>query len=451
MKILKLFFDFFTHNKLKLFFLLVIMISAMIMLSETIGQVRYYLYEISFYAKDELKDSIFVQACHTFRYTILDETGHPYEDYDSEEYREKYDALEEQIENEDFPQKSKTFSAVEDVYCYAETSGEYNKNYTTIQLASEKTYEIFDYQLSSGTWFKDCKQTSPYPNAVVCGNVFRDVPIGSDIEIINHHNNRKNSIKVHVIGKINPPYFTLDFSNRTVQNSIEGYGFRETARKTTCIFLLNNQFTQNYISDNQFTSDNLHNLSYLTDSFSSFFVKFKETATEEEIDEYLNYISQYSGDSKYDSAYADTNTVVEATRRYTKEIIINSLPLSLFYAVISTFTVVCVSSIIVRKKLLEHYTYYLCGCSRKKSFSLLASGLLYIGFIAFIITSLYLFFKKLIIIFLISYPETIIDQYSYLYIFLYVAVCLLLSLIIPFCTFRKYTPIELYRNKDGRI
>lgn len=449
MKILKLFFDFFTHNKIRLFVLLVIMTSAMIMLSETIGQVRYYLYEMSFYAKDELKDSIFVQACHTFRNTIVDETGHYYEDQDSEEYREKYDALKEKIANEHLPQKSKTFSAVEDVYCYAETSGKYEENYTTIQLASEKTYEIFDYQLSSGTWFKDCEQTSPYPNAVLCGNIFRDVPIGSDIEILGQYN---NSIKVHVIGKISPPYLTLNFNHLTVQNSVEGYGFRETARKTTCIFLLNNQFTQNYISDNQFTSDNLHNLFYLTDSFSSFFVKFKETATEEEINEYLDYISQYCDkNDTYDTAYTDTNIAVEATQRRTETIILYTLPLSLFYAVISTFTVVCVSSIIVRKKLLEHYTYYLCGCSRKKSFALLAFGLFYIGFIAFTITSLYLFFKKLIIMFLISSPETIIDQYSYLYIFLYAAVCLLLSLIIPFCTFRKYTPIELYRNKDGRI
>ncbi len=439
MKILELFSDFFTHNRIKLYFLLIIMASAMIMLSESIGQIRYYQYEKSFFLKDELKDSIFVQVGYTYTDMIADENGNPY-DWNSEEFNEKYNILREQIKNEHLPQKSKTFSAVEDVYYYTESrfAALYEKESAYIQFASEKTYEVFDYQLSAGSWFKDCEQTSRYPNAVLCGILFKNVPIGSDIEI----DYEGSKFKIHVIGKISSPYLTFNFSYATMSNSENTNGFSETACKTTSIFLLDNQFTQSYLSE------------YVPEQcmyewkrdFNSFFVKFKEKASKEEIDMYLDYLSQYSN-----NAYVGTNALVECTQEYVKGVMIDNVPLSLFYAIISTFTIVCVSSVIVRKKLSEHYSYYICGCSRKKSFALLAAGLSYIEFVSFILTSAYLILKSVVILYVVPNPHIIIDPYSYLYAFLYAAVCLLLSLIMPFWTFKKHTPIELYRNKDGRI
>lgn len=439
MKILELFSDFFTHNRIKLYLLLIIMTSAMIMLSESIGQFHYYQYEKSFFLKDELKDSVFVQVGNTYTDIIVDENGNPY-DWDSDEFDEKNSILREQIKNEHLPQKSKTFSAVEDVYGYTESlyPALYEKESAYIQFASEKTYEIFDYQLSAGSWFKDCKQTSEYPNAVLCGNLFKNVPIGSDIEI----GYKESRFKIHVIGKTSPPHLTFHFGDRTMYDSEDSTGFSETSHKTTCIFLLNNQFTQNYLS-NYISEQTLYEP---TMDFNSFFVKFKETASKEEIDTYLDYLSQYGS-----NAYINTNTLVESTEKYVKGVMIDSVPLSLFYAIISTFTTICVSTIIVRKKLSEHYSYYICGCSRKKSFALLVAGLSYIEFVSFILTSAYLILKNVIIIYVTSNPHMIIDYYSYLYAFLYATVCLLLSLIMPFWTFRKHTPIELYRNKDGRI
>ncbi len=411
------------------------MSSAMIIMSTTVAHNRYYQYATHFCSKDELKDSIFVQTHISFRENITDENGKPYEDYSSEEYQEKYNQIYQKLLNEPVQQKSREFSAVKGVYSYADewSSPIYNSISTTIKLASEETYKLFDYSLSSGVWFQDCEQTSEYPNAVLCGDMYKDIQVGENIEIIVD----TQTLKLHVIGKVKAPYYVLYFNQAA--NDAECINFNTSSSMENCIFLLDNDFTRNTIEQY-----NMH-----WDNMNTFFVSFKDDATQEEKDEYLNYLSQYGSNDW--PAYLDTNTIVNNTVQDTQDKLLSSLPLSLFYIGIATFTLICISVITIKKKLAEHYTYYLCGCSRAKSFVLLVAGLFSVGIVSAIITFLYLLFMNYL---LISgqnpYSEMLIDEYSYLYVFLYMIFTLLITLTVAFFSFRKHTPIELYKNKEDK-
>lgn len=430
MKNIKLFLDFFSQNKIKMLAIFIVMSSAMVLLANTIIQNNYYQYTTSFFCKDELKDTIFVQAAYVFELSLTDEDGNLYEDHYSEEYQTKYQEIKEQLSNEPIPQKTQEFSAVDNVYYSYYTLGEYYTDDISVEIAPNDTYQVFDLMLSDGTWFQNCEQESEYPNAVLCGNIYKDVKIGEDIEItINGQN-----LKVHTIGKVQAPYYTIDV--RLFSDSASNMTFNTSAYTKNRVFLLNNDFTQSVISK--------LNIHLFTDG--SFFVSFKDSATQEEKDDYFDYISQYGGQAF--PAYLDTNTIVENTIQDNQNRLLSSLPLSLFYMVIATFMMICIATIVAKKKLMEHYTYYLCGCSRKRSFLLLLSGLAAVGILSALIAFLYLIFSNYMVSLGIqSHLNILVDGSTYLYIFLYMLLIVLISLIIAFFSIRKYTPIELYRSK----
>ncbi|MDD6489449.1 MAG: hypothetical protein PUG48_06530 [Clostridia bacterium] len=435
MKHLKVFLSFFENNKIKIAALILIMVSAIIIISTTIGQYRYNQYTTSFFEKEELKNSLCVQT------NITNQLG--FETDDSDISNNGIDSLIQQSGKktfgEDVFKKLYEFAAVKDVYSSFSIYANYNKTDTYLTLASKETYDVFDYRLSSGCWFSKCEQSSEYPNAVLCGNIYENVKVGSDIDIQLFDN---NTITVHVIGKVQAPYYTFSFKS----NSSDAEGFAGSTKKaitSTRIFLVNDDVTKRALSKFSQKIEDVYT------EYSSLFVTLKKDASQQEIKEFKDYLSN-SGKSP--SAYFDTNELVEYMHKIDADSLKASLPLSLFYIIIATFTLMCVSVIIVKRKLSEHYTFYLCGCSRIKSFMIMLCGILSVSCLSAIIASIYLFLTNCLVASGNNpYASIFIDGYSYLYIWIYAITASLMSLIIPFFTFRKNTPIELYRKREAGI
>lgn len=439
MKNFRVFLSFFTNNKIKIVALIVIMVSAIIIISTTIAQYRYNKYTTGFFEKNELKNSICVQT------NIADRLGGT-EASDKLKDGEIDSFIQEsssKLFEEDVFQKLYKFLAVKNVYGSFLIHAEYNKTITSVNFAPKETYDVFNYRLSSGCWFDECEQSSEYPNAVLCGNIYENVQVGNNVDIqLADVNNKTYTVTLHVIGKVQAPYYTFDFTSKS--SDAEYFAAQnKSADISQSIFLLDDDVTKKAFGE---ISKNVNDINI---EYPNFFISFKEDASQQKINEFKDYLSK-SGEAS--AAYFDTDEMVKYMRQIDIESLKDSLPLSLFYFVIATFTLICVSAVIVKRTLSEHYIFYLCGCSRIKSFMIMLCGILSVSFLSAITASVYLFLTNN---FIASgnnlYATVFIDEYSYLYIWIYAVAAALISLIIPFFTFRKNTPIELYRKRENEI
>ncbi|MBQ5564362.1 MAG: hypothetical protein IIT39_13385, partial [Clostridia bacterium] len=104
----------------------------------------------------------------------------------------------------------------------------------------------------------------------------------------------------------------------------------------------------------------------------------------------------------------------------------------------------------VRKNMNEHYIYYLCGCSRKKSFGIIISGILSIGLISALIASGYILYRQYVVANEIEiYSQAYFDSLSIIAVFGYVILITVIGSLIPFLLMMKNTPIEMYRKRTN--
>lgn len=126
------------------------------------------------------------------------------------------------------------------------------------------------------------------------------------------------------------------------------------------------------------------------------------------------------------------------------------LIMPLFFLFVSTMALISVSTLMVRKKLGEHSIYYLCGCSRVKSFCYLLGGIGLISIVACLINILVIAFHPVLeAIGVLHISNAILDSTSILILFIYLVVVVLISAILPFLVFFRESPIELYRRRES--
>ena len=442
MKKIKLFSFFFSGNIIKTLCLITILGLSLIMMSDHLAFFRYNIMSASYINSDYFKNAIYVQVYNSFLINYQLENQELAEK-NIDEYNKTF--LEKMLKMVDinFFEKSKTYPAVEDVYGYSYLGGTYDV-YTDdtlkICFGSENTYRAFKYPLSSGTWFDAATQKSEYPNAVVCGYNYNSVRVGDDIEIqlydVNDQPDYK--VKVHVIGKIAAPYYNFQLGGAA--SDVEAFAQNEALFTSNSVFLLDNE-----LSKKQFTDFYLEHM-FVDDNF---IVRFRNNASQDEIKEYLDFIGQYSEGSLV-PAYFNVDDVVKYTNEAVWDAISEKMPSTVMYIAFSTLSMLIIVILMVRKNMNEHYIYYLCGCSRKKSFGIMISGILSIGLISALIASGYILYRQYVVANEIEiYSQAYFDSLSIIAVFGYVILITVIGSLIPFLLMMKNTPIEMYRKRTN--
>ena len=124
--------------------------------------------------------------------------------------------------------------------------------------------------------------------------------------------------------------------------------------------------------------------------------------------------------------------------------------LPLFLLFIATMSLISMSVLMIYKKLETHSIYYLCGCSRRRSFLQMFAGICGIALTSGIINiAIILLYPFLYTRGILNLGNVIIDEVSIVYILLYLLVACLLSALLPYLAFRKSSPIDFYRRKES--
>ena len=315
----------------------------------------------------------------------------------------------------------------------------YNDSYISLLFSNEDTARLWDYELSDGCWFWETKQTSKYPNAVVCGSIFQNVEVGSDIEILYG----ARPYKIHVIGKVAAPYQTV---NITGDYSL---GLSNENR----VFFLDDEMSYNTFG------------AKIRRNPTSALVKYKDNSTKEDIEEcrkfYKRYVySKFSKDlvdideSEIDSidGFAEPEFIFDGAEYSIESAKRETFPRSTFFTVISALMFVILTALMVKVKMPEFCIYRFCGCTRIRSFLIFLSAILSITVLAGILGSVFMLVHNYMIY--NGMTDMKMSQYiyggnCYLIMWLTLIADVLLGSIIPFIVLckRKITLITLYKTE----
>ena len=412
MKKFNLFFMSFSQNIFSSIIITVILSTVLIFGQDIIGQYRYITY--SKYIMDN-------QYITNSDYFMLDLQNLPVNV--EEMYKFTYsvrDAISE-------------FDGVRGIAYSEKGICKYNGIKLNTELYTDDMADAFSKNLNQGCWFKDAK-ASDIPNVVLSGPLFENVSVGNDITITllgNKYDKQERSFsqKVHVIGKISYPWYNVNYSSSGDDITMDEF----MIQSNDVIFDGEDENTVKILDEYSTYSS----LGY------SYFVLYDDNCKEDrkqKVRDYYNTIGTYD-------TYDD---LLEATDNKIKNELMKKLITPLFLLVVATIMLISISTLNTYKKLKDHSIYYLCGCSRRRSFLYLAAEISVSVIIAVAISLGYvIFMMEKIKTCTMGYDCLIIDYYNILISLGYAVITLAVTLIIPYAVYKKNTPIEIYRRNHN--
>ena len=329
-------------------------------------------------------------------------------------------------------QKLTEFSAVQDIAAIRTGNMRYNGREGNFQLYGQ-SLQNFHLNLAGGKWFpNDAQQLEGQINGIVGGNtVFRRVSPGDDLTVsVFDKQGRESQLKVHIVGKLADPSLLPTFGSAAIGTTVTANSFLQPADAT--ILLQETPQLADFLKDKSEMNYN-----------PNFFVKFSGSASQSEIEKAEEFMKENGTISTYKEIMTASDEKIKDDRN-------KQLIMPLFFLFVSTMALISVSTLMVRKKLGEHSIYYLCGCSRVKSFCYLLGGIGLISIVACLINILVIAFHPVLeAIGVLHISNAILDSTSILILFIYLVVVVLISAILPFLVFFRESPIELYRRRES--
>ncbi len=415
MKKLRLFFMSFSQNIISSIIITVILTSVLLFGQDILGQYRYIMYS---------KDIMDNQYISNSDYFMID--------FDN--YMENEDG-DDIFENTGYaPSICKKISEFDGVRGIADNWNgaiKYKdyKSDISAELYTDEMADAFSKLLSEGCWFKDA-EASDIPNVILSGPIFNDISVGDDITVkLVESIDSEIPQRVHVIGKYDFPWFSPFFT--VGGDDVSTSDFFE--QKNTVIFDRNDKKIMKL--------QEKHRLFASQEMF--YFVMYDENCTEEQKQEVRDYMNTVGIYSTYDDLIEDTNSEI----RY---LLLKKLIMPLFLLFAATIMLISISTLNTYKKLRDHSIYYLCGCSRKRSFLYLAAEISISVIIALAVSLVYVItMMQKIRTGTLGYDCFIIDYYNILISLGYAVITLAITLLIPYAVYKKNTPIEIYRRNHN--
>ena len=195
--------------------------------------------------------------------------------------------------------------------------------------------------------------------------------------------------------------------------------------------------------------DNEYNRELLPDSCTpkslglSYFVLYKDSCTPQQKQAVRDHMSRIGTYKTYDEIFDNTHKKVQ------KEMI-DKLVTPCFLLVISTILLISIAVMTTHKKLRDHAIYYLCGCSRKKSFLYLTVGISVPVLIAVVLNTIYEVIQiKNLMSGSAAYAGSIVDQYNIIIGIIYCVVTIAVAMVLPFIIFSSNSPVDIYRRNHN--
>lgn len=333
---------------------------------------------------------------------------------------------------------AQNFSAVEKVINPLGSYTVFRDSAVNVTICEPETRSFLRCE-DEGMWLPedDIQNADGSEKVVVSGYLFQNVQVGDKIEldVYNLRNRLIKSVTVEVIGKDTEPSYSLGLGSSMTSGN-EGITWFDLfdSGSHNGIYLSEEAFQRIY----DFTE--VSNISY---RMPNSLICFADCSSHQERQQVIEYAEQNGHYITFEDITAYSNIAA-------KRILLSDLPFPLFLLCISTFSTLAIATLFTEVQLKEYKIYYLCGCSRIRSYlnSFFAIGL--IAAVAGVINAVYIsIFPRIAL-------ELGVQHNKYMYyileprlipaVFIYVLATLTISISIPFALIRKLNPVELQRR-----
>lgn len=398
MKNIRIALSFVKKNIVPIVLIMLMMMVTIFLLISIYGEYRYITYTRDIIENSGLKNAVY------FSHSI----GHG-NDYSPDKIK-------------DFQNKLKNYSAVKNIINTVSAAVNYKPlNYSpAVVVYDQFMIENLKQPLKDGKWFSS--ETDPskyeYPEIIIGGKYWNSVKSGDIIELEIYD----QICKVEVIGTLGEPAFFPQFSTFGTST-----GANELFKASPYVL---------YLNKNSFNID-------LSTSFLNytFFVNIKESASEAEKQELLDYLIQHGSYFTYEQLIEHTNAEI-------KELMQESFPFPLFLIAIATISMICVSAVAIQRSMREQSVYYLIGCSKKRSIAIMTiTLLLFFGLPSLINIIGSIFFPNFLRADERRYAiEYIIDAGCIMPVIVYFVFIAVVLTLLPIIIYRKHSPLTFYRR-----
>lgn len=295
----------------------------------------------------------------------------------------------------------------------------------TLALMPEGVYSKMPFFLPKGDLFSESGLTEDGRIQCVMGAPFlRDVKVGDSINLYGGVSGQ--AMEVYVSGKLPYPYFQPDFGSA---GNISADSFVSSVQ---IILAKDTPQTREAL-------DKLPEISF--SSYFSYWIDFKETASSAEKADFIHFLRQNHHVTTYEDIMKNTDSTVS-------EAASGALATPLFLVFITTMSFVSIAVLLLYKKINQSAIWFLCGCSKRRSYvyASLAVGLICLAacLIPLLIIWLYPIWGELNLLPLHVY----LDGLSVWIILGYLAATLALAFGIPFALQYKTSPMDALRRLD---
>lgn len=300
----------------------------------------------------------------------------------------------------------------------------YQNNGITIILLPESVIAKLPFFLQTGNSFSNSGLTKENKLQCVAGAPFlKDIKAGEDIQL--NIGGSEQMVNMNVVGKLRYPYFHPYFG--AAGNITAG----EFVSAIQTILVKDTPETRKML-----------NVSPIIEFYTcaSYWIEFKDTATPAEKADFINIMQKNHRVATYEDILKNTDKAVG-------EAASGALATPLYLVFITTMSFISIAILLLYKKSNQNAIWYLCGCSKRRSYvyASLAIGLICLAacLIPLLLILLYPVWGEYD---LLPLGNIYLDSLNIWIILGYLAVVLGLSFLFPFLLQYKASPMDALRR-----
>ena len=309
--------------------------------------------------------------------------------------------------DETFYSKLGGMSAVKEIYEY-KVGGSVTYYGRTIQILLADTEMLRDYELlDSKSYYAET-----------------GIAVGDFIDTNGEAQNvqfdcSEGTFPVRLLGNIVSPYYIPTFKKGS--NEITSYDIMAPCSDT--IILKDSPEIREFLLNKGFR--------WLSNYGMNFFLLFND-CTEHEKQAVYDFLEEHN------LYCTDADTILDNSHKITADTLKQMMPLPIYLALLSAILTLCFSILFLHGKMDLMLTFYLCGCTKKRGYGIMALSLGIIGALASLVSIIILTVRKGgIPIGFVNTDQFLLDYTVYVFLICYWLLLLFLSVFASFLIYRR--------------
>ncbi len=318
-------------------------------------------------------------------------------------------------------------NAVKELYRYQSiVNREVTYHNQKIKVLFTDTELLRDYALLHGkSFYSETGMNDGIPQGIFVGDAIDTNGSEQTVQFISSN----DSFSVSLIGNVISPYYIPDLTVSSTE--ITSYDIMQKCNNT--LIIKDSPETRAFFSEKGLV---------ITGSGVSFLVVFHSSAAESEKQEVRDFLDA-------NNFYCtDTETILENSRQVTADTLQHAMPLPFYLALLSAILTLCFSILFLHRKMDLILTFYLCGCSKRKGYQIMAFSLGMIGALALLASILIVSIRQQGLSVSGNTGQFLLDDTVYIFLICYGLLLLFLSVFASFLIYRRKSCVSVRRKVE---